>query len=68
MDRGSTNNGDYTGLLNKSLSFSDGQTSATVTAAITNDTQEEVDETFWLIVQRNPSEGASCMDKLVQVS
>jgi len=54
-----TNNGDYTGKLNQAISFSSGQTSATVTVSITNDTAPEADETFGIIVQRNTSDSAS---------
>src|SRR2546423_5576548 len=56
---GSANNGDYTGKLNETLSFSSNQTSATVTVSITNDSVVESNETFGLLVQRNSSDPAT---------
>jgi hypothetical protein len=55
----SANNGDYTGKLNETLSFSANQTSRTVTVSITDDTSVESDETFGLILQRNSSDPVS---------
>jgi Domain of unknown function (DUF1906)/Calx-beta domain/RTX calcium-binding nonapeptide repeat (4 copies) len=56
---GSANNGDYTGKLNEQLAFTSGQTSKTVTVAITNDSVAESSETFGLLVQRNSGDPAS---------
>jgi hypothetical protein len=56
QDQGYTNNGDYTGFLSQSLSFTSNQTQRTVTVSITNDSTEEPDEKFGLIVQRNASD------------
>jgi murein DD-endopeptidase MepM/ murein hydrolase activator NlpD len=55
-DQGFANSGDYTGLLDQALSFAAGQTSLTVTIAITNDSLVEGNETFGLIVQRSTSD------------
>ena len=59
QSEGYTNSNDYTGILNKSLSFTLNQVSQTVTIAITNDTVVEPNETFGLIVQRNTSDPVS---------
>jgi len=56
QNQGSTNNGDYVGINSQGLGFALGQTSATVTVSITNDTAVESNETFGLIVQRNASD------------
>jgi len=53
----STNNGDYSGLLNYALRFSSGDLSETVTVRTLEDTRvEESSETFGLVVQRSPSD------------
>src|SRR4029453_3834446 len=56
QDQGFSNSGDYNGILNQAVSFAAGQTTATVTASIINDTTVESDEAFSLIVQRNASD------------
>ncbi len=53
---GSTNNGDYTGLVNQNAVFASNQTQAMVTVSIANDTVVESNETFALIVQRNATD------------
>src|SRR5690242_10999216 len=53
---GYSNSGDYTGILNQSVTFSSGQTTRTVTVTILNDTTPESNETFGFIVQRNTSD------------
>ena len=54
-----TNNGDYTGKLNQQMVFAAGQTSATVTVSLTNDSTSESDETFGLVVQCNSTDPVS---------
>jgi Ca2+-binding RTX toxin-like protein len=56
---GSSNSGDYAGLLNQAVSFATGETSKTVTVSITNDATVESNETFGFIVQRNASDPIS---------
>jgi hypothetical protein len=55
----SSNGGDYVGLLNTSIKFAAGQTSQTVTVAVVEDAEIEVDETFGFIVQRTPTDPIS---------
>ncbi|MBV8685057.1 MAG: DNRLRE domain-containing protein, partial [Alphaproteobacteria bacterium] len=56
---GYTNSKDYAGINGQALTFSSGQTSATITIATTNDTAPETKEIFGLIVQRDASSPAS---------
>ena len=58
-DQGFSNSGDYSGLLNLPVSFAIGETSHTVTIAITDDKLVESNETFGIIVQTNASDPAS---------
>jgi Ca2+-binding RTX toxin-like protein len=58
-NQGSSNNGDYTGLLNQAITFSAGQTTRTFTVSITNDSNVESNETFGVIIQRNASDPVS---------
>src|SRR5262249_23019746 len=52
-----TNSGDYaTNINNTAVTFASGQTQATVTLSITNDSTVEADETFGFIVQRNTTD------------
>ncbi|MEZ5960602.1 MAG: Calx-beta domain-containing protein [Hyphomonadaceae bacterium] len=55
-NQGSSNNGDYTGLLNQAITFSSGQTTRSVTIVIANDALAESDETFGVVIQRNASD------------
>jgi hypothetical protein len=56
----STNSGDYaTNVNNLAVAFASGQTTATVTVAVTNDSKPESDETFGFIVQRNSTDPIS---------
>jgi hypothetical protein len=53
----SINSGDYaTNVNNLAVAFASGQTTATVTVAVTNDSTPESDETFGFIVQRNSTD------------
>src|SRR5438874_1388555 len=55
-----TNSSDYaTNINNSPVTFSLGQTQATVTLSIINDSTPESDETFGFIVQRNTSDPLS---------
>ncbi len=56
---GFANSGDYSGLLDKQVTFAAGQTSQTVTITINDDTIFEPDESFGIIVQRNTSDPVS---------
>jgi Ca2+-binding RTX toxin-like protein len=58
QDQGSTNNGDYTGILNQRLDFAAGNAAPqTVTVTINDDTEaNEPDETFRLIAQADPTD------------
>ena len=58
-DQGFSNSGDYSGLLNLPVAFAAGETSHTVTIAITDDKLVESNETFGIIVQTNASDPAS---------
>ena len=58
-NQGFANNGDYAGLLDQALTFASGETTRTVTLAITNDSLSESNETFGLIVQRFTSDPIS---------
>jgi uncharacterized protein YggU (UPF0235/DUF167 family) len=51
------NSGDYSGLLNRAVTFASGQTSQAVTVSIGNDTLAESNEIFGFIVQRNTRDG-----------
>jgi len=54
------NNGDYaTNINNFGVNFASGQSSATVTLAVTNDSTSESDETFGFVVQRNSGDPVS---------
>ncbi|GJL73810.1 MAG: hypothetical protein NMNS01_30090 [Nitrosomonas sp.] len=56
---GFDNDNDYKGILNKAVSFGVGVASADVTVEIVNDTLQEKNETFGLIVQKNSNDSAS---------
>ena len=56
---GFSNSGDYTGLLDQPVSFAAGQTSATISIRITDDTTVETNETFGIIVQRSTADPVS---------
>jgi pimeloyl-ACP methyl ester carboxylesterase len=56
---GFSNNSDYTGIANQSVSFTSGQTTRTVAVTINNDTTAENNETFGFIAQRNASDPVS---------
>jgi Ca2+-binding RTX toxin-like protein/predicted HNH restriction endonuclease len=56
---GFSNAGDYTGINTQAFTFNSGETSKTVTIAITNDSAVESNETFGLIVQRNANDSVS---------
>ncbi|MGZ8407112.1 MAG: Calx-beta domain-containing protein [Caulobacteraceae bacterium] len=56
---GSSNSGDYTSLLNQTLSFTSGQTSKTFSVSITDNLITESSETFGVIIQRNSSDPVS---------
>ncbi|MEZ5960603.1 MAG: Calx-beta domain-containing protein [Hyphomonadaceae bacterium] len=58
-NQGSSNNGDYTGLLNQAITFSSGQTTRTFTVSVTDDSVVESNETFGVIIQRNTSDPVS---------
>ncbi len=58
-DQGFANSGDYTGLLNRSVSFGAGQNTATVSLRITDDTAIEGNETFGIILQANAADAAN---------
>jgi hypothetical protein len=53
---GSTNNGDYTAIVDQALVFAAGELSKTVTLTIINDTVFENNETYGLVVQRNTTD------------
>jgi uncharacterized membrane protein len=58
-NQGFSNNSDYNGLLNQTVSFASNQTSQTVSISIINDSIVESNETFGFIVQRNSSDPAT---------
>ena len=53
---GSTNQGDYTGLLNQAVTFAVGETDKPVVVTILDDSVPEGTETFGLVVQANPGD------------
>ncbi len=53
---GYSNNSDYTGIVNQSVTFTSGQTTRTVAVTILDDSTVESSETFGFIVQRNTSD------------
>ena len=55
---GFDNNGDYKSILNQPVQFGSSETSAVVTVDIIDDSISEQDETFGLIVQRDPNVSA----------
>jgi murein DD-endopeptidase MepM/ murein hydrolase activator NlpD len=55
-DQGFANDGDYTGLLNRVVSFAAGQSSQTITLAINDDGLFEGNESFGFILQQNASD------------
>ncbi len=59
QDRGFTNSGDYDGLVNVPVTFGPGETQKTVTVRIREDSVNETDESFSLIVQASPSDPTS---------
>ena len=56
QNHGTTNNGDYTGVLNEPLFFAVGETEQTVSVEVIDDAIVEDDETFGLIVQELPTD------------
>ncbi|EPX79334.1 Ig-like domain-containing protein [Litoreibacter arenae] len=59
VDRGSSNGGDYDGILNRAVTFAPGDAEATVDVRIRDDNSREAVETFGLIVQSSPDQPAS---------
>ena len=53
---GSSNQGDYIGLLNQPLTFAVGESAKSISVTILEDEVVEADETFGLIVQANPTD------------
>ncbi|MCE8515074.1 hypothetical protein KBY22_20465 [Ruegeria pomeroyi] len=56
-NEGYSNNGDYTGIVNRAVNFSSGVSTATV--SITDDSSVESNERFAGIIQRNSSDPVS---------
>lgn len=56
-----TSNDDFTGPTSGTVTFADGQTSATITIGVVGDTNIEIDETFDLTLS-NPTGGATITD------
>src|ERR1700722_13416110 len=59
QDQGYSNNGDYTGIVNQAVSFSAGQTQATVSVHIDDLGLTQGSETFRFIVQQNSTDSTS---------
>ncbi len=59
VTHGAENVNDYIDIDNQAVSFEAGEENAVVKVDINNDTIQEQDETFGLIVQRNPSDPPS---------
>lgn len=58
-----TSNDDFTGATSGTVTFADGQTTATITISVVGDTNIEVDETFDLTLF-NPTGGATIADNM----
>lgn len=58
-DQGFANSGDYTGLLNQTVSFAAGQATATISLKINDDATVESSETFGIILQSLASDPAN---------
>ncbi|MBA4044604.1 MAG: hypothetical protein C0471_09330, partial [Erythrobacter sp.] len=63
LTNGQTSNDDFTGLTSGTVTFADGQTTATITIAVIGDTVIEPDETFDLTLF-NPTGGATITDNM----
>lgn len=59
QNRGSINNGDYTGFVSQPLVYAVGEASKLVSVSITDDNQIEHDESFGLTVQSSRSDPAT---------